>query len=463
MFRIRQKIITVIMLVIIAVIPVLSQEERGHQIGQQAQDDINSLLGMEGAGYQSFGMKWIQKGIKKLFPNLMEIGWVADGVNILYQTGQLARITLQLVREYEKNYKALVETKARIEATYRKIDRLFVKFDPYDMSTWSETLHTSSDILMYDCQGVLFAWNNVNFVSATSNFIVAVDSLYNYGYRRKKNREVVKMVYYSSLLDVMRADVGRTMDNYADKFMAGLDEDMEKQMNIINNPLSKKADIKAAWDKVGELQNQQLMLGGLYYGALNHEDTLINFSRELMSMNLTLIQFMEAKIDETENAAGELLSEWYNMKDGMGLSRNMSYSEKEYAADTVKPLPKSEAFDSLRQVLDEHIYDPYYYDTSAYNRKIADPNRVPRPNLAKMVVERVVDNSKKKTVSYHDITQMQNMADFVLLRQDLIAREMAVLNAKTMAVIVAGKAYDKTLTKMDEVKVINDIISILDY
>jgi len=363
---------------------------------------------------ESYILKYIGKITKKLFPKMEEVGWIMDFWALLEQVGALARETLTLVQQYQDSYEQLLEAKRNIEDAWKDIQALYENFDPYDMDNWAKTLRGAQMVIAYDCGGALRAWSAEDFVGATQDYLFNVDSIFNHDYRKKKNKQFVEEYYYNKDLENVRMEYARVFGVYAEVTFSN----MQKQLDNL--------DRERDSEKVDSLEREILRYNErLVNVAINHEDTLINLIRDMVVNNLTGVQTIEGLIGDFENAADYFVEEYYMLKEGTGTSK------------------VAEANDNRQKV--ENEYKKKQESVTGWSDN--DVNSVPAPPKSSSG-ERAYKSSHaltypwKREVSEHDIAHFQNAVDFTLIQQDMALRDLSVMNAQAIAVLLAAKAYD---------------------
>jgi len=375
------------------------------------------FLAMPGYAADSWAKKYIGKGIKKLFPKIEEVAWIMDFWAIIEQVGALARETLTLVHQYQENYEQLVKVKESIENAWQNVQKLYENFDPYDMDNWASTLRGAQMVINYDCGGAIRAWAAEDFVGVTHDYLFNVDSIFNHDYRKRKNKEFVEEYYFNKDLENWRLEYARVFGNYATVTFTNMEEEIAR--------LRRDGDTTGRIDSLElEMQTYYDRLVGV---AINHEDTLINVIKNMVVYNLTGVQTIEGLIRDFESAADFFVEEFYMLKDGVGTSR---VAERNARADTLKQQYNKQ-------------------ETSASTWDDRDMNSVPPPPKTSHEDGHNAYKSShgftlpwKREVSEHDIAHFQNAVDFTLIQQDMALRDLSVMNAQAIAVLMAAKAYD---------------------
>ena len=387
--------------------------------------------------------------VEKYTPNVMEYAIVANTVNVLYQIGQLARTTLQLVRSYQQSYAELVRLKDEIEKTWENITTLFDNFDPYNMDTWAFTLRRAQGIIRYNCGDILRAFNNAEFVVPTVNYVLAVDSMFFYDYRARKNREVIDKYYKSRNLDSLANQFARVVAQYNNATMQSTERRIIELRQSLANPYLEQGERDELQAELDLLEDDVDILSRRSFEmfAVSHEDSLIVFTTDLVTYNLTEMQIIQNAIEDLEEAADELVEQYYSLKSGLVSNHHRRDREQQRTYTKEMEWPSDDI--------------PIYESENLPLRE--NSNRAQRPTEP---LDRFSGSfGKKKKINYHDLTHLQNAIDFVTLKQEMVLRDIAVLKAKSMAMIAAGEAYDRQKTEIRVLIQVNDfedVVSVMD-
>jgi hypothetical protein len=392
---------------------------------------------------QSFLGKYVGKWINDIFPNIHEVSWIANAVSMWRIMVSFAETTLALADQFSESYKHLKATGEAIERTYKDIEKLCANFDPYDMDSWASSLNYAHEIIMYDCGGALRSWSAVNFVTASADYIFDLDSIFNYDYRHTKNKEFVTEYYSDTGMERTKRQLMGGFVSYAEF----TNERIEQKINVYTAIISKKGatpeEILDARDKIEALRDVQRSMTDTIYNAvaLEHEDILLKYMVEMVSYNLTNMQVMEAQIQEFEAAGDYLVGQFYNLKEGKADKQQKKSAEKVSVKESSKDTVDNPWIETEGGTKNE--------DKASWKVPVTDAGEV-RP---------ITEWGKKKAVSYQDIMHLQNGVDFVLLKQDILYRDIEMIKARSAAVLLAVEAYRRNKIEMERIKQINTMYS----
>jgi hypothetical protein len=357
-----------------------------------------------------------------------------------------------MVDSFVESYEQLMDAKEAIERTFKDIEVLYKNFDPYYLDSWASTLRGASNIIEYDMGGALSAWGAADFVSPAATFIFDLDSIRNFDYRHKKNKEFIREYYYSSEIDTLRKQCAGVLLSYQANTIESIQAEIDKlqvQAAGADNAerLHLEVKIKALNDK------KELYASGIYGMVLdgfllNHEDTLINFVKNMVVYNLTSIQYAETRVRDFEMAADYLVLQFYDLKGGKA-----TVQEKRTEETVPVKVENSEVtimnLDTLGKIVNLDTTD----DHPDRGKALVSGATPVRSDTA--------TNDKKRVPSYHDIAHLQNGVDFVLLQQEMLLRDIAMVKARSAVVITALEAYTHHFSEMNELEEANATLEIM--
>jgi len=386
-------------------------------------------LALPSPGYsaESYVLKYVKKWTSKLFPKMEEVGWIVDFWAVLEQVGALARETLTLVHQYQESYENLVKVKESIENAWKDVETLYKNFDPYDMDNWARTLQGAQYVINYDCGGAIRAWAAEDFVGATQRYLFNVDSIFNYDYRKQKNKEFVNEYYFNKDLEKHRLEYANVFGVYA-----GITFDLiQQQLDTLDRDVN--GELADSLENILRTYSDRLV-----NVAINHEDTLINLIRDMVVHNLTGVQTIEGMINDFEQSADFFVEEFYMLKDGVGTSK---VADSRDGADNTRNKMQSaysKSIEAENKVWDENNANSV--PPPPKTTRGEDANNGTGQNAYK--TSHTLTFPWKRKVSEHDIAHFQNAVDFTLIQQDMALRDISVMNAQAIAVLLAAKAYD---------------------
>jgi len=365
---------------------------------------------------QSRILNFIGDAYKKLgLPTFAEYAWAIDLINVYNQAAGFVRTTNQLVRSYKKCYREQMELKKKVEETWGNIQRLYSVIDPYDMDTWAVALDRAQYVIWYDCADILDAFNQKDYFQLGSDYVMAIDSIFSYDYRTRKNAAVVDRYYRNADYDSLEKAYLLAFDGYRNSTLVYLRAQLRSEQAILNDPNSSDSRKQASLQRTNDLTDKISRLEKEAYESSPHRvhlDTIIQLTSSLISYNLTELQVIESQIAEFERSADQFREHFADLRDGI-----------------VTPRPKDPVPGPSNERLD--FSDPKIYG--------ADANTVPPPSAPDLKPSPL----KGKEVSAHDILHLQNAINFTSLRQEALLRDLSLIKAKTMTMVTVSEAYER--------------------
>ncbi len=347
----------------------------------------------------------------KYLPNLTEVGYITNIVNLWYQLGQFVRSTNRIVQNIEN-------AKQQWEYTGELLDKLYTdvtalkNIDIYDMDSWSQTLDAANNLVLYNVRDLRNSFNMTEFytVDATENYIKDLSDAASYDIRNKANRQTVNKYFlsdeYQSNLQIFRLTQSGYHRNTLQILRARLQE--EKAANAL---LTDPAQIVMSNNRIKGLNSSITQLEGIILDApgVNKLDSVLEISSQMISSNLTEIQYSIQRIKALEKAAALLRESFARIKTG--------------EIDV-------QAKNDLKNVTS------VAFDVSKFSAKDAD--NVPVPAAPENITAK---NTRKKEVSDQDIAALQNEIEFIILVQESLYRDINIMKANTMSFIVALESF----------------------
>jgi len=360
----------------------------------------------------SFGAesKILSKAAKYL-PNLTEIGYVTNIVNLWYQMGQFVRSTNHIVQSIEN-------AKEQWEYTGELLDKLYTdvtalkNLDIYDMDSWAQTLDAGNNLILYNVRDLRNSFNMTEFysVDATANYIKELSDAASYDIRNKANRETVNKYFlsneYQSNLEIFRLTQAGYQRNTLQLLRSRLQE--ERAQNAL---MTDPAEIAMSNQRIVNLNSQIEKLESVILEApgTNKLDSVLEISSQMIASNLTEIQYSIQRIKALEKAAGLLRESFTRIKSG-------------------------ELDVQLKQDLKN--VSSVAFDVSKFSATDAD--KVPVPKAPENLTAKA---SRTKEVSDQDVAALQNQIEFILLVQESLYRDINIMKTNTMSFIVALEAF----------------------
>jgi len=138
-------------------------------------------------------------------------------------------------------------------------------------------------------------------------------------------------------------------------------------------------------------------------------DSILSLASDLISVNLTEIEYSVQRLKSIENATTQLRDSYQRLMNG-----EVDVKTKDKVTQ-------------VKSVL---------FNIGKYSA--TDPNNVPVPGAPENIVPKM---TRKKQVSEQDILALQNQIDFLALIQDVINRDIVTMKSNTMAFVVALEAF----------------------
>jgi len=393
------------------------------------------------------------KRMTKYLPNVQEWAIVANTANVLWHVGQLARTTLQLVRSYQASYASLVQLGDAIDQAWENFSTIFNHFDPYNMDTWAFTVRRAQNVLLYDVGDILWAFNNAEFVMPAVYYGLAVDDQFFAESRTRRNREIVNKYYKNRNLDSLTEVFSRVVSQYnqtsfqtrearlaelraqhAAACAAGNVQECEKLQAEID---FLEADIAAQRDRTFQMF------------ASSHEDSLINFTTDLITANLGDMQLIEANMAFLEALTNDLVDQYYALQYGTASIAGRKKDPGEFIVEGDRD-PNTMGSRSNPPNKETAVFYDAQAGTANSNRAGDGPLTKPK--------ETYIGKMMGQSLTYHDLAHLQNAIDFVLWKQEITDRDLAVLKAKSMTMIATMEAYDRQKTEMIALMQVNDFL-----
>lgn len=129
--------------------------------------------------------------VGQYMPNLTEIGFVTNVINLYVQMSQYVRSTNTMVRNIENAKQQWEYTGQQLEQLYANVEAM-KSFNVYDMDTWSATLENANNLILLDVQDLRQSFNMMEFytLDAAVTYSQSLSSASEYDYRTRANRKV---------------------------------------------------------------------------------------------------------------------------------------------------------------------------------------------------------------------------------------------------------------------------------
>jgi hypothetical protein len=382
---------------------------------------------------QSKLLSFLGDAYKKLgLPTFTEYAWVVNAINVYEKTAGFVRGTNQLIRSFRSIYNEQREMQKKIEAMWGRVQKIYSTVDLYNTDTWATSLSHAQTVIRWDCADLLFSLNLIDYytIGATETYINSLDSVFSYDYNAKKNIKTVENYYLGNDYSEIEHKYLLIHDDYLKSTLTHLKFQLENEKTILmdaNSPenlkISTQKRINDLETKIIEIEQQAFKKSQ----SVNKLDSLIKFTSELISYNMTEIQVIEYSITDFEYTA-DILREKYNVLTNGALNSKF-ISKSDIGEETVKFTGKN------------------IYGTHA--------DLVPIPSKP-IDSERLLSKLKGKDISNHDILHLQNVVEYITLRQETLLRDIAIIKAKTMAMLTVVEAYKRQKGEINAFNFVHD-------
>lgn len=350
--------------------------------------------------------------IGQYMPNLTEIGFVTNVINLYVQMSQYVRSTNTMVRNIENAKQQWDYTGQQLEQLYANVEAL-KNFNVYDMDTWSQTLENANNLILVDVNDLRQSFNMMEFytLDAAVTYSQSLSTASEYDFRTKANRQVVSKYFmgneYQSSLEQFQLLNAGYRSNTLELLRSRLQEE-RSSLALARTPLD-KAVINARISRLSAAISMVEIGSSGSPKATAKIDSILSLASDLISVNLTEIQYSVQRLKSIENATAQLRDSYQRLVNG-----EVDVKVK----DKTKP---------VTSVL---------FDINKYSA--TDPDNVPVPATPQNVVPKL---TRKKQVSEQDILALENQIDFLALIQDAINRDVTTMKSNTMAFVVALEAF----------------------
>jgi len=354
--------------------------------------------------------------IASFLPNIKEIGFVTNLINVYFQVSQFVRSTTKVIDEMSKIKNDVKQAAYEIKQTYNTIQGL-KDVSLYDMKTWQGAVQSLNYIATTQVQDMLRVFDDMKFhaVGAQINFANDILSLDEYAEKRMEALGIISDYYidssYSNNLSLLTGIISTAYENRLKK----LEEEYvsENAKNPVN--AAKIARLEMEIERCEQIIKMKLSVS-----SPQKIDTIIAASQELIATNIMEIHEMERQLTLTEDKAAELIDAYDKMKGGT-LSTTPKKDFEELGGD-------------VKDILD--IYSDHPNDVKDPEKPVGgeDPTTV------------------KKEISAQDILQMENGILFLLLKQDIMKRDLSAMKLNSMTFITAIEAFTQEQAELRKIK-----------
>jgi phage terminase Nu1 subunit (DNA packaging protein) len=352
----------------------------------------------------------------KYLPNLTEVAYITNIVNVYVQMSQYVRSTNHLIRNIEEAKTQWTRTGQQLEDLYEDVQAL-KNINLYDMDSWAQTLENANNIVLIDIAEIRHSFDMTEYYSldASVEYLDAISDANHYDIRTAKNRETVEgnfvMADYRKAVEEFRLAAAGYRLNTLQVLRARL---QEEQANLGNagdpgQQINTAMRILNLTKQVSKIESQMRSVPG----SITKLDSIVDLASDLISVNLTEMQYASQRLQSYEKAAAALRESYQRLANG----------EIQAKAKT-KTAPTPEV----------------PFELNKYSA--TDPNNVPVPKTPDPVA---ISPTRIKAVSEQDILALQNQIDFTALVQESLLRDIQMMKGNTMAFILALEAYKQDM------------------
>lgn len=374
----------------------------------------------------------ILKTIGNYLPNLTEIGFLTNIVNVYCQVSGFVRATNSEIKNLRQINDDVQFAERELRSMYNTV-KSFKSFDLYDMYTWRSTVRQLNYLIddqIGDLVGI-FSMLEYHTVESAIHYLDDIDDISQFDIRRKEIDTKIEHYFYGSYYQnqVLSFDMSKkqylamTIHNLERQFEIKQEECLhtggyfcQDELNAIQSRLHKMYSLMSTTTSDFERIQRHKM------------DTILSESKSLITSNLVEIQAMEHSVKRFEEKTSELVALYERLKN-----------------DQV-PLRSNE----MKQLTSFVIFDTLYGN---------HPNKVPIPS-APDSLEGLLETPSRKVVSHHDILSLENQINFMLLQQESLLRDIAAMKANTMSFI---QAYEALRQEAEISKLIAQSTHVLSY
>ncbi len=359
--------------------------------------------------------------ISKYMPDFTEVGLLANVMNIYVQVSGFVRSTNKMVHNIKQAKREWETLTVLVEDLYHDLGDL-KDINPYNMDTWAYTLDRANDMLNVSLgSDILYHWGYSEWYleQGALGYLGELSDLKDYDVRAKRNRDVVVHYYQANQYGKEKQEFQALLKTFSnstiDIYRKRISELQEKVRKAKTE--SERAFHEAYLNKNIETLKELESSSAAAFLSDSKEDSLISFSTDLITANLTEIQNTNSILKNMASSASELVAAFHKIKSG-----------------NINTLPKAKV----------PIRKTFMMDVSEYDAN--DPDKVKAPEAPKEIK---AQKTRKKDVSEQDILALQNAADYLSLRQEALIRDINSMRAMTMAFMVAFEGFKQQKQEMD--------------
>lgn len=354
--------------------------------------------------------------IASFLPNLKEVGFFTNMLNLYFQISQFVRSTNKVISTMSMVKSDIRNAGNSIKKVYNTIQDL-KEISLYDMATWQTTCQRLNFIATESTVGLVRIYGDMfeHSIGAAHEYVGEIENLEEHAEKRWYVLGLTSEYYidssYSRSMSLITGVVGQ-------KFQEQINSLEDKYANEL-------AKEDPSWYKLNRLaweiaRYEQMMENVDEYIPKGKIDTIIATSHELIATNIMEINEMELQLQKIEDNAAELVDVYNKMKEG-----NLATQPKD---------PK-ELSEDLKDIND--LYSEHANDVKAPEKPEGGEN----------------PTTVKKEVSAQDILQLENGILFLLYKQDIMKRDISAMKLNTMTFVTVLEAFEQEQQEMNVTEV----------
>ena len=247
--------------------------------------------------------------VGQYMPNLTEIGFVTNVINLYVQMSQYVRSTNTMVRNIENAKQQWEYTGEQLEQLYANVEAM-KNFSVYDMDTWSATLENANNLILVDVNDLRQSFNMMEFytLDAAVTYSQSLSSASEYDDRTRANRKVVSKYFigneYQSSLEQFQLLSTGYRNNTLELMRSRLQEE-RAALGLAKTPMEKtsiKLRITALTTSIGFLETHIVTSPT----ATAKIDSILSLASDLISVNLTEIEYSVQRLKTIESSTAQL-------------------------------------------------------------------------------------------------------------------------------------------------------------